>query len=116
MEEILLHTHPIVTGIQSEYSMKWCGKLLDVRPKLKNGLPIFSIIGGNGRIEMNSIDIEAIERMARHMAHPRGRASVTSDLVKIYVQEENGNEVLMGTMTYNHIKKYQPMYDRFQYY
>lgn len=116
MEEVLLHTHPIVTEVHSEYSVRWCGKLKDVQPKLKHGLPIFSIVGGRGRVEMNSIDIKAIEKMARRMARPRGHAAITSDQVRIYIQEENDEETLMGILDYNSVKTYQPMYDRFKRY
>ena len=50
MEEVAVKTHLIITDIHEEYHMNWCGKIFDAKPKLKNGLPIFTIIGSQGRM------------------------------------------------------------------
>lgn len=115
MSTVMLKTHLICTGVSDEYYVKWCGKLIDARPAIKNDLPVFIVIGAGGRVELNTIDIEAIERCAKNMARPRGRESFTSDCARIYLLEEDDNEKLMGKVFQNHIKKYQQMYDRFEY-
>lgn len=114
MAEVKLKTHLICTDVHEEYSMKWCGKLMDARPLLKNGLPVFIVVGGNGRAELNTIDIKEIEQCAKNMSRPRGKAAVTTDCVRIYLLEENYNERLMGTLFHQHIRQYQQMFDKFE--
>ena len=115
MQEVMLKTHLICTGISEEYFVKWCGKLANVNPFLKNDLPIFIIVGADGRMELNTIDIKTIEKCAKNLSHPRGRESFTTDCVRIYMLDENENEVLMGKVFHNHVKQYQQMFDRFEY-
>ena len=31
---------------------------MDVKPLIKNGLPVFVVVGAKGRIELNTLDIE----------------------------------------------------------
>ena len=115
MAEVKLKTHLFIADMHEEYSVKWCGKIKDVKPLLKNGLPVFSIVGAKGRVELNTIDFKAIEQCAKQLTHPRGHASFTSDCSQIYIQEEDGKEILMGTVIHNHIKEYRQMYDTFEY-
>lgn len=115
MAVVKLKTHLICTDMHDEYFVKWCGKLIDARPQLKNGLPIFIIVGTDGRVELNTIDIGSIEKCAKHLCHPHGRGSFTSDCARIYLLEEDGNERLMGKVFQNHIKQYQQMFDEFEY-
>lgn len=115
MQEIMLKTHLIVTDVHEEYTIKWCGKLKDAKPFIKNGLPVFIIVGSRGRVELNTIDIKYIEQTAKNLSHPRGRESITSDSVHIYLLEEDENEKLMGKVFHNHVKQYQQMYDKFEY-
>lgn len=115
MQEVMLKTHLIVSDVHEEYFVKWCGKLIDVNPLLKNDLPIFVIVGSDGRMEVNSIDIKTIEKCAKSLSHPRGREAITSDCARIYILEEDGNERLMGKVFHNHVKQYQQMFDRFEY-
>ena len=116
MEEIAVKTHLIITDIHEEYNMNWCGKIIDTKPKIKNGKPIFIIIGSNGRIELNTIDMAKIERNAKLLTRPRGKAAITTDTARIYIQEENDKETLMGILTHNHVKTYAPMFDKVNYY
>ena len=113
MEEVMVKTHLIVTDIHEEYHMNWCGKLINAKPKLKNGKPIFIIISKSGRIELNTFDIKQIEKTAKLLTNPKGRQSVTTDTARIFLKEENGNQKLMGILTHNHVKDYAPMYDKF---
>ena len=115
MSEVKLKTHLIVTDVHDEYKVKWYGKLIDVKPLIKNGLPVFVIIGSDYRLELNTIDINYIEKCAKKMCHPRGRASITSDSTRIYIVEEDETETLMGEVIDTHIKQYQQMYDKFEY-
>lgn len=117
MEERFVKTHLIVTDIHEEYHIDWCGKIADAKPKFKDGKPIFIIVGSkdNGRIEFNTTSIKEVEKCAKLITNPRGRAAITTDNCRIFLKEENGNEKLMGILTHNHIKSYAPMYDRVGY-
>ena len=114
MREVALKTHLICTGVHEEYFVKWCGKIKDVKPCLKNGLPIFIIVSSEGRMELNTIDIRFIEDCAKNFTHPRGRESITSDIARIYILEEDDRETLMSKVFHTHIKQYQQMYDKFE--
>lgn len=115
MSEVLLKTHLIITAVHEEYSIKWIGKILDTKPKIKNGRPIFVIIGGGGRLEMNTANMKEIERCAKLITRPKGRSAVTTDMAKIFIVEEDGNEKLLGVVRHDHIKNYAPMFDKFEY-
>ena len=53
MQEVMVKTHLIIKDIHSEYHMNWCGKIFDTKPLLnENGLPIFVIVGSEGRVEV----------------------------------------------------------------
>lgn len=112
MEEVLVKTHLIVTDVHNEYHINWCGKVADAKPKFKNGKPIFAIVGGGCRIELNTTDMTRIEKCAKMCTQPKGRQAVTTDTARIYIVEEDDNEKLLGVLTHNHIKTYAPMYDR----
>lgn len=115
MEEVFVKTHLIVTDVHEEYHIHWCGKILESKPKIINGKPIFIIVGSTGRMELNTADMTRIEKCAKLLTYPRGRASVTSDTARIYIQEVDNNEKLMGILTHNHIKEFAPMFDAVGY-
>ena len=115
MSEVMLKTHLICTDVHEEYCVKWCGKMMDARPYLKNDLPIFILVGTDGRMELNTIDIQLIEKTAKSLSHPHGREAITSDCVRIYLLEEDESERLMGYVFHNHVKQYQQMFDKFEY-
>lgn len=115
MQEILVKSHLIITDIHNEYHMNWCGKIAEAKPLLQNGLPVFVIIGGKGRMELNTIDMKRLEECAKLLTHPKGRSSVSVDTARIYITEENGNEMLLGVMTHKNIKTFAPMYDKVGY-
>ena len=112
MEERLIKTHLIITDTHSEYHMNWCGKVLNSKPKIKNGKPIFAIVGGKGRMELNTTDMTRLEKAAKLCTQPKGREAVTTDVARIYLIEEDDNEKLMGILTHNYIKTYAPMMDK----
>ena len=112
MEEILLKTHLIITDIHDEYHMNWCGKIAESQPLLKDGLPLFIIIGTRGRIELNTLDMKRLERCAKSLTYPNGRSAVTVDTSRIYIKEVNGNDFLLGVMTHKNIKTFAPMHDK----
>ena len=115
MREIKLKTHLITVNVYDEYVVKWCGRLVDVKPLLKNGLPVFVVVGARGRIELNTIDISEIETCAKSVCYPRGKAAIRTDSSRIYIIEEDGTETLMGKVFDTHITQYQQMYDKFEY-
>lgn len=116
MQEIMLKTHLIITDIHDEYHMKWCGKIADATPELnKQGLPKFVIVGNNRRIEVNTIDINYLERCAKMLTSPKGRSAVAVDKAYIFIKEVNGNEMRIGTLTHKRIKTFAPMYDAVGY-
>ena len=112
MEEIAIKTHLIITDIHDEYHMNWCGRIIDAKPKMKNGLPIFIVIGTKGRIELNTIDMKLIERTANLVTYPKGRSAVSIDTSRIYIKEIDGNDFLLGVMTHKNIKTFAPMHDK----
>lgn len=112
MEEVLIKSHLIVTDVHEEYNIKWIGKILDTKPKFKNGKPIFVIVGGKGRTELNTTDMSRIEKCAKMYTQPKGRSAITTDTARIYIVEENGEEKLLGVLTHNHVKTFAPMYDK----
>lgn len=112
MNEILIKSHLIVTDVHEEYSIKWLGKIIDTKPQFKNNKPIFIIVGGGGRMELNTTDMKRIEKCAKLCTQPRGRSAVTTDTARIYILEEDDNERLIGILTHNHVKTYAPMYDK----
>lgn len=112
MDEILIKSHLIVTDIHEEYSIKWLGRIIDTKPQIKNGKPIFIVTGGGGRMELNTTDMNRIEKCAKLCTKPRGRSAVTTDTARIYILEEDDNERLIGILTHNHVKTYAPMYDK----
>ena len=115
IREVSIKTHLIITDIHEEYSIRWIGKILDAKPKFKNGKPIFVVVGSEGRIELNTTDMEKIERNAKRLTRPCGRSAITTDTARIFLVEENGNEKLMGVLIHNHVKTFAPMYDKVGY-
>lgn len=112
MEELLVKTHLIITDIHDEYHMNWCGKIIDAKPQLKDGWPIFVIIGTKGRIELNTVDMARIENAAKLLTYPKGRSAVSVDTSRIYIKETDGNDFLLGVMTHKNIKTFAPMHDK----
>lgn len=112
---VKVNTHPIVVGTHEEYHIDWCGKIVDTRPKLDNGKPIFYIRGNDGGMEISTTDIKIVEYVAKDMTNPCGRAAVTTDKAYIYIIEENDDKTLLGIVTHNHVKEYRQMYDEFEY-
>ena len=116
MGEVALKTHLIVTDVHEEYTMNWCGKILNTKPIVKDGKPIFVIIGTRGRMEVNTLDMERLEKCAKLLIQPRGRSAITTDIARIYILEENYKQTLMGVLTHNHVKTFVPMYDKIECY
>ena len=112
MEEISVKTHLIITDIHNEYHMNWCGRIIDAKSMLENGLPTFIVVGTGGRMEINTVDMARLERAAKMLTHPKGRSAVTSDVARIYIKEIDGHEMLLGVMTLKNIKTFAPMYDK----
>ena len=112
MQEISIKTHLIIKDIHDEYHMNWCGKIAEAKPLLKDGLPLFIIIGSAGRIELNTIDMKHIEHCAKLLTHPKGRSAVSTDTSRIYIKEVDGNDFLLGVMTHKNIKTFAPMHDK----
>lgn len=113
---ININTHPIVVGMHEEYHIEWTGKIKDTKPKFKNNLPLFHIVGCDSSVILNSADMEMIERMTCKLTKPHGRKAVSTDKAYIYIIEEDNNKTLLGTVTHNHIKEYRQMYDEFECY
>ena len=112
MEEISVKTHLIITDIHDEYHMNWCGKIANAKPYLKNGLPLFIIIGTGGRLELNTIDMKYLEKSAKLLTRPKGRSAVNKDTARIYIREVDGNDLLLGVLTHKNVKTFAPMHDK----
>lgn len=115
MTEIKIKTHLIVTDIKNEYTINWFGKLKDCNPEIRNGLPVFSIVSSLGRTELNTMDLNEIERVAKNLTRPKGRSACSSDCAKIFIVEKGGAEKHIGSVVHNKIKTYAPMYDTVGY-
>ena len=115
MEEIAVKTHLIIKDIHEEYYMDWCGSIINTKPKMDNGKPIFIIRSKRGSVEMNTIDMKLLERVAKKLTSPEGRAAITIDTAEIYIKQIDDSEKLLGVMTHSHVKNYAPMYDRVYY-
>ena len=115
MQEVMIKSHLIITDIHNEYHMDWCGKIAEAKPMLKDGLPIFVIIGARGRMELNTIDMKRIEDAAKLMTYPKGKSAVSIDKARIYIKEEDGNDFLLGVMTHKNVKTFAPMFDKVGY-
>ena len=116
MQEIMIKTHLIIKDIHEEYDMNWCGKLFDAKPALnENGMPNFVIIGSKSRMEINTIDINYLERCAKKLTSPKGRGAVSTDKAYVYIKEVGGNEKLLGILTHKRVKTFAPMYDKVGY-
>lgn len=116
MQEVSIKTHLIITDIHDEYHMNWCGKIIEAKPKLENGLPIFVIIGSKGRMELNTMDMNRLEKCAKLLTQPKGHSAVSIDTSRIYIKEEDNNEFLLGIMTHKNIKSFAPMHDKIDFY
>lgn len=114
MGEVKLKTHLIVSDIHDEYCIKWCGSVIGSNPLIKNGKPIFVVIGKGGRIELNTVNIAAVEKAAKSVTRPKGRESFTTDTAYIYLLQEDYSQKMLGKVIHNHIKQYQQMYDTFE--
>lgn len=111
-EKIKIFSHLIITEVKDDYRFNWCGKMIDSKPQLKNGKPIFIIVGKSGRMEINTTNMERIEKCAKMLTCPNGRSATTTDTARIFLKEIDGNEKLMGVLIHSHIKLYAPMYDK----
>ena len=108
---MLVKTHLIVVDQYDEYKVRWTKRLIETKPKLnENGLPVFIVASSKGRIEVPTLNMNYLEKMAKKFTYPRGRGSITTDKGYIYIKEED-NEVLIGVVEHNHIRKYSQMYD-----
>ena len=115
MEQVAIKTHLIITDIHSEYDINWCGRLIDADPLLENGFPVFILISRSSRVRLNTANVKRIEEVAKSIARPRGREAITKDSTRIYLQEKDNKERLIGVVTHKRIKKYAPMYDKVGY-
>ena len=73
IEEVMVKTHLICSEVHEEYHMRWVGKILDTNPKFENGMPIFSIVGSGGRMELNTTDMKRIEKSKRDFSREKER-------------------------------------------
>lgn len=62
---MLVKTHLIVTSQHEEYIVKWHDSLANSNPLFKNNMPIFILISGKGRMELNTLDIPYLEKLQR---------------------------------------------------
>lgn len=115
-DSTLVKTHLIIKDIHSEFSIKWRGNIANSKPVFENDKLVFAIVGGRGRVEINTNNMIEVENRAKRMTQPRGRESITTDKAYVYLKEIDGNEKLVCVVRHNKIKKYAPMYDRVNYF
>lgn len=116
MEDVKIYSHLIITDVHEKYTINWMGKILDTNPKIENNKPIFVIVGSKGRIELNTTDMNRIEKCAKLLTQPKGKSAISRDTAHIYIKEIDDKETLMGILIHEHIKTYAPMFDSVGYY
>ena len=116
MTEVALKTHLIITDIRDEYHMNWCGKITDIQPAFSDeGLLFFAIVGSKNRMEINTLNMNELERCAKLLTHPKGRSAVATDIARIYIVDKDRKEKLIGELIHKRIKSFAPMYDKIGY-
>ena len=111
-KSLVKNTHFIVKDIQDDYHINWCGKIIDAKPVIQNNKPIFVIIGSERRLELNTIDLNYVEKCAKRMTCPRGRQAVTMDSARVYIKEVSGNEMLLGVISHVRTKTFIPVHGK----
>lgn len=111
IDDVMIKSHLIITSVQEQYEIKWCGKLKDTNPLLVNDKPVFVVIGGDRRVELNTLNMKQIEECGKRLTTPKGRAAITTDKSFIYIKEIDGKETCIGVVIHHHVKKYAPMFD-----
>ncbi len=111
MNEVMIKTHLIITDIHEEYHMNWCGRIIDTKPLMQNGKPVFVIRSKEGAVEVNTLDMKYLEDIAKKMTAPKGRTALTTDTARICIKQVDGTEEVVGILTQGHIGQFSPMYD-----
>lgn len=101
----------ILLKTENNFYTKWCGRMIDSNPIIQNNKFIFVVISSDTRLEINTNDINYVEKIAKKMTKPKGRQAVASDSVRIYIKEKFDNEKLLGILFHNRIKVFAPVYD-----
>ena len=113
MKEVMLKTHLIIKDIHDEYYMNWCGTIANVQPAFtEKGQLMFAIVSSNSRIEINTLDMSELERVAKRITSPKGRNAVARDIARIYVIDHKQEQHLIGELVHKRIKTFAPMYDK----
>jgi hypothetical protein len=115
-EKMTTTTRFICIDSRDEYSIRWFTKIIDTNPVFnKNGKLSFAIIGSKGRMEINTLDMNYLEKCAKLLTSPKGRSSISTDKAYIYIKEVGGYEKLLGVLTHKRVKSFAPMHDKVGY-
>ena len=113
MKEVMLKTHLIVKDVHDEYYMNWCGTIANVQPAFtEDGQLMFAVVSSNSRVEINTLDMSELERMAKKITSPKGRTAISKDIARIYVIDQKQEQHLLGELIHKRIKSFAPMYDK----
>ena len=108
-EKMTTTTRFICIDSRDEYSIRWFAKIIDTNPVFnKNGKLSFAIIGSKGRMEIDTLDMNYLEKCAKLLTSPRGRSSISTDKAYIYIKEVGDKEKLLGVLTHNKVKTFVP--------
>ena len=108
-EKAVMNTRFICIDSQDEYCIKWHKKIIDTNPVFdKNGKLSFAIIGSQSRMEINTLDMNYLEKCAKLLTCPKGRSAISTDKAYIYIKEIDGKETMLGVLTHNRIKTFVP--------
>lgn len=105
----VVNTRLICIGCEDEYQMKWVGKIIDTNPIFIDNQFSFVIIGSQSRIEVNTMDFNRLENIAKRITVPKGRSAVSTDKAYIYIKEVSGKDKMIGVLTHNRIKTFVPV-------
>lgn len=113
--KVAVKTHLIIKSIHNEYKIKWFGKFAELKPLIRNDKLVFVVISADKRVELNTCNMKDVEEIAKKIASPHGREAVTVDTSNIYIKQEDETDIKVGSVTKYHIKKFAPMYDKFEW-
>jgi len=101
----------IITHTDDGFNVKWFKKLQDMKPKLNaKGLPTFVLISSIGRSEIATMNMPYLENQAKKFTQPKGKGKLSTDVCRIYIKQEDGEEVLMGSVTHDVVRHYRKTY------
>ena len=98
---------------RDEYELKWTGRIIDANPAFdEKGQLNFIIISSQSRVEVNTLDLSYLEKIAKKLTYPKGRGAVSTDKAYIFVRSVDGKQYPLGTFTHQKLRTFAPVYGK----